>query len=237
MSQSKSLCYCLVLLFGIFVFCSPAVAWPWGNKDQKAKPAASPRKVDSGNAVNPDEMQSNGNRMPPAVPSDEEQVQEGDTLTTGPSFSGGSSLPTLPAKLPAPIDLYRPQTEVIESQKMIHTLQQVGQTNQIVHDTQIIEIQRELNEIIRLNESLKTRYATQSQEIQRITEQARIHQQILSRLDSVNHEPPAALAQDTVQAEVGKEKIRLIREEAEKNRNYLNQLETQPTTDQNVAAR
>ncbi len=64
-------------------------------------------------------------------------------------------------------------------------------------DPDIAKIQKEIRDIIKLNEELKRRHKSQAAEIQRISEQAKIHQKILENMRQAPPRPPVLKPQDT----------------------------------------
>ena len=97
-------------------------------------------------------------------------------------------------------------------------------------DTRIAEIRAQIEGIVKLNESLKARYRDQAAEIQRITEQARIHQRILSDLETARKVRTAVRPVDTTEI-LEQEKIKLIKQETQKNQNFLQDLEKGRTSE------
>ncbi len=90
-------------------------------------------------------------------------------------------------------------------------------------DNSILKIQQQIKEIIKLNDTLKLRYADRAAEIQRISEQARIHQHILEQLQKIPKSRPTVSAVDTDEI-LRQEKIRLIRDETKKNHQLIQNL-------------
>ncbi len=92
----------------------------------------------------------------------------------------------------------------------------------------VAEIQKELQEILQAHRSLQAQHVQQVKEIQRITEQAKVHQELLKKLSV----PPARVKPlpDTgvdVEESLRLQKIRLIQQEARKNRVALESLRQQ----------
>lgn len=89
----------------------------------------------------------------------------------------------------------------------------------------VIQVQKELQEIVEIQRSIQASHYQQLREIQRITEQARAHQQLLKNL-SASYAPvkPTTGGVDTDEA-LRLEKIRLIQEQAVKNRKALEAVE------------
>ena len=87
------------------------------------------------------------------------------------------------------------------------------------------EIQKQIQEIISLNASLKTRYHDQVAEIQRISEQAKIHQRILKDYEKARKNAQAPYRTTDAKEILAQEKLRLIAAETQKNRQFIQKLE------------
>ena len=87
---------------------------------------------------------------------------------------------------------------------------------------EISRVQNQIQKVIQLNETLKTRYHNQAGEIDRISEQARIHQRILNNLTVP---PRPSLAPIDAQEILRQEKIRVISSETQRNQEFLQNLE------------
>ena len=81
-------------------------------------------------------------------------------------------------------------------------------------------LQSEIAGMLKINETLKPLKQVQAAEIQRITEQAQIHQRILRNLQTVS---PVYQVTDTDRL-LRQEKIRLIQEQTLRNRQVLSQI-------------
>lgn len=98
-------------------------------------------------------------------------------------------------------------------------------------ESEISRVQQEIKAIIKLNDSLKQDYSDQAAQIQKITEQSKIHQKILQNLESAkqqNEEQNLALKE----AFIEREKVNLIKRETKKNQAFLKDLQekrNQPT--------
>lgn len=88
----------------------------------------------------------------------------------------------------------------------------------------VAEVQQELQNIVQIHKSLQYQHYNQIQEIQRITEQARAHQQLLKSL-SASHTPATTPQGISVEEVLRREKIRLIQEQARQNRAVLEGLQ------------
>ena len=91
----------------------------------------------------------------------------------------------------------------------------------------IDRIRQQISDIIRINEDLKMRNRSQIAEIQRISDQARVHQRILADLEAAPQEAKTEFRSSDVGAILKQEKIRMIGDETEKNRQRIDQLKTE----------
>lgn len=87
-------------------------------------------------------------------------------------------------------------------------------------DPQVVKIQKEIQGILKLNEELKDRYRSQVKEIQRINEQAKIHQKILDDISKIPRKPVVLKPQDTEEL-LKQEKLRMIEQETVANRKFI----------------
>lgn len=88
----------------------------------------------------------------------------------------------------------------------------------------IAEIQQELQNIMQIHRALQVQHLNQVREIQRITEQAKVHQELLKNLAIPPpglKKPPAVDIEETLRLQ----KIRLIQEQTKKNRALLESLQ------------
>lgn len=89
-----------------------------------------------------------------------------------------------------------------------------------VWDTSIAETQRQLQDILQIHQTLQVQQQAQIREIQRITDQARIHQEILKGLEA--GKPPGGVEEGanakTIEETIRLQKISLIQKEARKNK-------------------
>ncbi len=87
------------------------------------------------------------------------------------------------------------------------------------------KVQKQLDDLVRLNQNLKANYRDQVNDIERITQQAKIHQQILSQIQSKKPLIPNSAPLTT---EIEKQQALLaISQEASKSRSYLENLKPQ----------
>ena len=84
-----------------------------------------------------------------------------------------------------------------------------------------IRVQKQIKDIIKVHEQLKLQYQEQASEIQRITEQAKIHQKILKDLEQERKKIESPVDAKEI---LRQEKIRMIIQETQKNQSYINGL-------------
>lgn len=87
----------------------------------------------------------------------------------------------------------------------------------------IPDIQTQLTEIIRLNEQLQRQYREQVGDIQKVAEQARIHQKILSDIERNRAAKPGPTTADA-NAVLEQAKIRMIEEQTRKGAAFIEDL-------------
>ena len=75
-----------------------------------------------------------------------------------------------------------------------------------------------------MNEELKGRYKSQAAEIQRVSEQAKIHQKILDEMNKVSRTTPTFKPQDTEEL-LKQEKLRVIQQETKASQNFIEELQ------------
>lgn len=85
------------------------------------------------------------------------------------------------------------------------------------------DVNRQLQDIIKLNDALKINQVATAAEIQQIQEQAKIHQQLLQKLETTE----TAVNRSEVNEVLRQEKIRLIREQTSRNTEIVKTLERQ----------
>lgn len=90
----------------------------------------------------------------------------------------------------------------------------------------IADTYRDLQEVIRIHQLLQAQHKDQLQEIQRITEQARIHQKLLKEMQTARER--AAVKPARVDEILELQKIRLIQQQARENRAYLEKIQAMP---------
>lgn len=92
-------------------------------------------------------------------------------------------------------------------------------------DPSITKIQAQINDIIRLNESLRGKYKDQVDEIQRVNDQARSHKRILEEINSRRQKEKPSLKPSDAETILQQEKIRLIRQQTDENKKFIDGLE------------
>ncbi len=95
----------------------------------------------------------------------------------------------------------------------------------------VARIQTQIQEMLRVNEGLKRQYRSQAADIQKVMEQAKIHQQILKGLDELKDKKVKQPAPQVFDAKevLRQEKIRLIEEQTQMNQAFLKGLMTTGT--------
>ncbi len=93
----------------------------------------------------------------------------------------------------------------------------------------VADVQRELQEIIKIHQALQAQHVTQIREIQRIMEQARLHQQLLKNLAPARAMPTAPAASQApgarnIEDMIRLQKIQLLQQQATQNRTRLEEL-------------
>ncbi len=90
-------------------------------------------------------------------------------------------------------------------------------------DLEVVKIQKQINEIIDANEKFKTLQQSQTDQIRQITEQAQMHRKMLQELEDKNKSSRELKTSD-VDEILRQEKMRIIENETEKNKNLLDQI-------------
>lgn len=97
----------------------------------------------------------------------------------------------------------------------ITTIPKIATPPRVSSVRSVDSVQSEVRELVELNDSINLTRQTQSHELQRVVEQARIHQQILDRLKEESQQQES---EDTLSSKVREEKIKAISEETQKNK-------------------
>ncbi len=90
-------------------------------------------------------------------------------------------------------------------------------------DLEVVKIQKQINEIIDANEKFKSLQQSQTDQIRQITEQAQMHRRMLQELEEKNRSSRELKTSD-VDEILRQEKMRIIENETEKNKNLLDQI-------------
>ena len=190
-----------VILFILFAFrgSSDALAWPFSNKSQ--------------------------NTQKPKPQSSPSQSQS--SKTSGDAASVKLNGPDMDTE-ELPLIPQLPQIPKIPSGKIAIPTMPALPPTVLRQDPDIAKIQKQIQEIIKINDSLKSNYAGQAEEIQKISEQARIHQKILKDLEAARNRQVGAKANP--QKFMDLEKVKLIEKETNKNNQFLNNLKNQETS-------
>ena len=135
-------------------------------------------------------------------PAAEKETKKYPGASEGTASYGVPQLPKLPPRIPT-----------------------AGYYSQVPAKPSVVEIQKELQQIVQIHRSLQAQHQAEIAEIQRITEQAKAHQKLLMKLSTA---PPSPTAQTRDIDEVIRlQKIRLIQEQARKNRAALEEIQKQ----------
>lgn len=94
--------------------------------------------------------------------------------------------------------------------------------------TSVPQIRQEIQKILELNQKIKSVQGGRSSQLQRVQEQARIHQKILNELEA-SQKPDADQQNPAKSAILAQEKLRIIHEETQRNAQMVSELETIPT--------
>ncbi|MBI3306352.1 MAG: hypothetical protein HYZ84_00895 [Candidatus Omnitrophica bacterium] len=139
--------------------------------------------------------------------------QEKIVVQQAPAIEVKAEIPPRPPKIESVPDLPRP------------SIPQALKAPSV--DPSMNRIQKEIQEVIKLNEELKSRYKSQAAEIQRISEQARIHQKILQDMNQMPRKVPVIKPQDTEEL-LKQEKLRVIEQDTEASRKFIEDLKNAP---------
>ncbi len=98
-------------------------------------------------------------------------------------------------------------------------MQQI-QRNEDIRRQEVQRVNQQITDIIKLNNDLRMTQAQQAEQIRQAGEQARIHQQILRDIENARNSQNIIRASQ-IEEVLRQEKIRLIREQTERNRQIL----------------
>lgn len=199
--------FALMLVLALVAIQPAVFAWPFGDKKQAPKAKAG--------APAPETPQT----KPPVTVTQtsvadanwQKKDNGANAVETGQQVEVPNvpSLPRIPT-IPKTADTGIPSIPSIPSKSL---------PNQ---EPEILRIQKQIHDIIKLNDTLKAQYSDQAAEIQKISEQAKIHQKILQDLEKTKSEMKTTNSESMIV----QEKVKLIRKETETNRKFLNTLQT-----------
>lgn len=212
--------FAAMITFFLLTFTSSVFAWPFGDKKktvqasssstasapaQKVQSSVSARSGNASNTSNTSAAQGEGFF----------EEEEGET----------NEIPALPQipQVPKANVTGLPQLPQVKYAGVPQTAGTASTAPSAGLDPDILRIQKQIQEIMKINESLKTNFSGQAAEIQKISDQAKIHGEILKDLDSSRKVAEEASSEKYL----NKEKLRLIREETEKNQKFLQELNAQ----------
>jgi len=95
------------------------------------------------------------------------------------------------------------------------------------------QVNSQIQDIIRINKGLKLQYRAQAVQLQRISEQARIHQKILANLESAKRVRSVSVPSGTSEL-IRQEKIRLIRDQTQENYEFIESLDPDQEEDETL---
>ena len=90
-------------------------------------------------------------------------------------------------------------------------------------DPEVVRIRQQIQDIIKINDEIKGKYNNQSAEIQRISEQAQIHQRILTDLETAKNVKRTYTPTDATEI-VRQEKLRLIEDQTKRNKRTMEKI-------------
>lgn len=119
---------------------------------------------------------------------------------------------TPPASVPqiAKTDIVEPPAQIVEAVKPV--------------DTSVAETHRQLEDIMRIHQTLELQRQQDILEIQKIMEQARVHQQLLQEFETTSPQGGGGEGGEIEEA-VRQKKIELIKEQTDKNRALMEEYE------------
>ncbi|HOW87533.1 MAG TPA: hypothetical protein PKV84_02620 [Candidatus Omnitrophota bacterium] len=100
--------------------------------------------------------------------------------------------------------------------------------------TSVPQIRQEIQKILELNKKIQSVQSGRSSQLQRVQEQARIHQKILNELETSQKQVSSQKA-PTKSALLAQEKLRIIHEETQRNAQMISELEGMPAKTENSA--
>lgn len=210
MSRNKIPVFFLLLLIPSFLIQNSAWAWPFGKKEE-TKPASRP--ATSKQAVSK-KVVSPGTKT--IVHSSENEETFFDEEAPKPV-----ELPSIP-KVPKTGGVGAKDLKVPDAAAMLPSVPGTAVKEPGLNDPEILKIQNQIQEIIKINEDLKNNYADQAAQIQKISEQAKIHEKILKDLEETKK-----FSRPATENYLDLEKVKLIQKETEENRKFLTSIQNQ----------
>jgi len=147
--------------------------------------------------------------------------------------TGETTSRAVPAPSPKAVHIYKPAFKPVtplpprayntNSVPSAVKYTKIAQAAQPPIDISILNLQKQISDIIKLNESIKASQQAQVGEVQRIIEQARIHQRILTELKE--GEGKEEVKSSDAEVLLKQEKVRLIQNETEKNKEFIEEIE------------
>lgn len=92
---------------------------------------------------------------------------------------------------------------------------------------EILKLQKQINEILETNERLKRQQESQLDQIKKISEQSVIHRKMLEDLERKKSSKAEEIPASSVDEILRQEKMRVIQQETEKNKEYVNKISAQ----------
>ncbi len=203
--------YLIILAISSFLL---AFTWPW--EAQKANTEEKPK-------TPPQEEQT---RFEEETREVEWKLQDKEEKT------GEAAQGAVPAPTPKAVHVYKPAFKPVTplpprayATNPVPSAVKYTKITQVVQppiDISILNLQKQISDIIKLNESIKASQQTQVGEVQRIIEQARFHQRILTELKE-GEEKGEAKPSDA-ETLLKQEKVRLIGEQTEQNKEFIEEI-------------
>ncbi|MDD5670810.1 MAG: hypothetical protein PHN49_04135 [Candidatus Omnitrophica bacterium] len=146
---------------------------------------------------------------------------ESDKKALGRNSEGGGKTPQN-VTLSRIANLQRIQTKALKTTTTPAMIRQKSVTPSLTVDPEVMKIQNQIGEIIRANEKVDVRQQEDVAELKRIADMTQIHKAILA--DLMKKKPQKKVEVIDAGEILRQEKIRLIREETEKNRAVLEKI-------------
>lgn len=151
--------------------------------------------------------------------------QERQQATAGSGGGGSGRGLAVPIARPVARPIAKPVAKPVTTAQPTHLVPSS------IPDPSLVRLQQQIRDIIRLNETLRAQNQGQIKEIRRISEQTRIHQQILEDIKTAQESKTDFKTTDA-EAILAQEKLRLISADTEKSKQYLESLQRQEEDEQ-----